>query len=224
MARPRLADERNEPGFRRRRRAQSWPILARDRLPAISTATHRATFSGRTTTVKPPIWLMDGTSLVAGAAVGPNPGADWHVTAAGDFNGDRKSDILWQHDNGQAAIWLMNGTSLVAGAAVGPNPGAEWHVQGAGQFNGDSQERHPLAARRRPSSRVAHGRRDLAGRGGPSVLTPARIGTSLRDGKCKSHRHGTARSVSCRLAQRRETDWNAVALHHPATLFVRAGR
>ena len=32
----------------------------------------------------------------------------WHVEDTGDFNGDGKSDILWQNDNGQAAIWLMN--------------------------------------------------------------------------------------------------------------------
>ena len=26
-----------------------------------------------------------------------------------DFNGDGKSDILWQNDNGQVAIWELNG-------------------------------------------------------------------------------------------------------------------
>ena len=41
----------------------------------------------------------------------------------GDFNGDGKSDILWQNDNGQAAIWLMNGLNPIAGAAVGSNSG-----------------------------------------------------------------------------------------------------
>ena len=43
------------------------------------------------------------------------------MTAA-DFNGDGKSDILWQNDNGLPAIWLMDGTNIT-GAAVLPNPG-----------------------------------------------------------------------------------------------------
>ena len=77
----------------------------------------------------------DGTTLTFGAEVGPNPGPSWHVIDAGDFNGDNKSDILWQNADGQAAIWLMNGASVIGGGPVGPNPGADWHVVGAGQFN-----------------------------------------------------------------------------------------
>ena len=59
--------------------------------------------------------------------VGANPGPSWHVEGTGDFNGDGKSDILWQHDSGQAAIWTMDGTTLIGGA-ITPNPGADWHL------------------------------------------------------------------------------------------------
>ena len=55
--------------------------------------------------------------------VGANPGPSWHVTDAGDFNGDGKADIAWQNDNGQAAIWLMNGLNPIAQTTVGSNPG-----------------------------------------------------------------------------------------------------
>lgn len=55
----------------------------------------------------------------------------------GDFNGDRKSDILWQNANGQAAIWLMNGTTATTKGLVGANPGPSWRVIGSGDFNGD---------------------------------------------------------------------------------------
>ena len=34
-------------------------------------------------------------------AVGPfNPGPSWQVKGTGDFNGDGKSDILWQNNDG----------------------------------------------------------------------------------------------------------------------------
>ena len=32
--------------------------------------------------------------------VGANPGSSWHIIGTGDFNGDGKSDILWQNTNG----------------------------------------------------------------------------------------------------------------------------
>ena len=70
---------------------------------------------------------MNGTSLVGGGPVG-NPGADWHVQGAGQFNGDAKSNILWQHDSGQAAVWLMDGTTLLAEVGVSSSPGADWDL------------------------------------------------------------------------------------------------
>src|SRR5262249_54080976 len=46
------------------------------------------------------IWLMDGFTVLAGANVGSNPGPMWHVEDSGDYNGDGKSDILWQNNDG----------------------------------------------------------------------------------------------------------------------------
>ena len=43
---------------------------------------------------------MNGTNVDRGGAVGSNPGPSWHVEGTGDFNGDGKSDILWQNDDG----------------------------------------------------------------------------------------------------------------------------
>ena len=64
-----------------------------------------------------------------GGLVGPNCGPSWHVVGAGQFNNSyTKSDIVWQHDSGQAAAWLMDGTSLVGGGLVGGNPGADWDL------------------------------------------------------------------------------------------------
>ena len=61
---------------------------------------------------------MNGTSLVSGANVGFNPGADWHAIGSGDFNGDGKADILWQNADGTVADWLMDGTSLISRRAT----------------------------------------------------------------------------------------------------------
>ena len=81
---------------------------------------------------------MDGLNPITAAAVGANPGPSWHVEDSGDFNGDGKSDILWQNDNGAPAIWLMDGTNISGGAAL-PNPGPTWDIAEAADFNGDGK-------------------------------------------------------------------------------------
>ena len=86
----------------------------------------------------PAIWLMDGTNVTFAGAVGPFASgalAGWQIKGSGDFNGDGKSDIVWQGQDGNPAIWLMDGTTVTGVGAVGFNPGASWHVVGTGQFN-----------------------------------------------------------------------------------------
>ena len=55
-----------------------------------------------------------------------------------DFNGDGKSDILWQDDSGLPAIWTMDGTTTIGVGALF-NPGPTWHVAAAADFNGDGK-------------------------------------------------------------------------------------
>ena len=87
------------------------------------------------------VWEMNGTNRVAGGSqpVGANPGPSWKEIGTGDFNGDGRSDILWQNANGQAAIWEMNGTNVIGSALVGGNPGPSWKAIGTGDFNGDGK-------------------------------------------------------------------------------------
>ena len=103
--RPRSAPIRDRAGTSRaaaisKRRQVRHPVAARRRQPAI--------------------WLMDGLRRRStGAAVGPNPGAELAHQGHGDFNNDGRSDILWQHDGGEAAIWTMNGLSVLTAGVAG---------------------------------------------------------------------------------------------------------
>ena len=82
---------------------------------------------------------MDGNTRIGGGAVNPNPGPIWKAVATGDFDGDGKSDILWQNTDGQAAIWEMNGNTRTGGGAISVNPGPTWRAVGTGDFYGDGK-------------------------------------------------------------------------------------
>ena len=76
------------------------------------------------------IWLMTGTAQVSSAAVLGTVPTAWSVAQTGDYDGDGKSDILWQN-NGSIAMWLMNGAALAQPPAlIGSASG--WTIQGAG--------------------------------------------------------------------------------------------
>ena len=69
---------------------------------------------------------MNGLTPIAQGALS-NPGSAWHLIGTGDFNGDGKSDLLFQNSDGTPAIWEMNGLIPIAQGAL-PNPGSTWHL------------------------------------------------------------------------------------------------
>jgi hypothetical protein len=74
------------------------------------------------------IWLMNGTSYSSGVSLGVVP-TQWQIVGTGDFNGNGKTDILWQNTaTGERAIWLMNGTSYSSGVSLGFVP-TQWDIR-----------------------------------------------------------------------------------------------
>jgi len=69
-------------------------------------------------------------------------GTNWHVVGTGDFNGDGRTDILWQNDDGTVRDWLGQTNGGFAGNIVNlnMNTGPAWHVVGTGDFNGDNRD------------------------------------------------------------------------------------
>ena len=73
---------------------------------------------------------MNGTQVTSSAALGGD--SNWAVAATGDFNGDGKTDILWQDKAGDVSMWLMNGSQVLSSTVIsGPS---DWKVIGTGDY------------------------------------------------------------------------------------------
>ncbi len=55
-----------------------------------------------------------------------------------DFNGDKKSDILWRNNDGSVAVWQMNGATQTSGSTIA-NVTTDWKIAGTGDFGGDGK-------------------------------------------------------------------------------------
>ncbi len=63
---------------------------------------------------------------------------NWEIKGVGDFNGDRKTDILWRNqETGDNKIWLMDGTEFTEDIAIAALPDLDWKAIAASDFNGD---------------------------------------------------------------------------------------
>jgi hypothetical protein len=94
------------------------------------------------TTGQVSVWFMDGARMTSGTLITPEGVADtnWKVVGAGDFNGDRKPDLIWHNQaTGQLSAWLMNGTRLIDGVWMSPNQVADtnWKIRAVGDVNRD---------------------------------------------------------------------------------------
>jgi predicted Zn-dependent protease len=88
------------------------------------------------------IWNMNGTAISAQGYVRQvDVSSGWQIQGTGDFNGDGRSDVLWQNTNsGQTYIWTMNGNTIAAEGYVRQlDISSGWQIQGTGDFNGDGR-------------------------------------------------------------------------------------
>lgn len=69
-----------------------------------------------------------------GLSISANPAVGLPAT---DFNGDRKSDLLWRNTDGSVAIWQMNSATATPGS-VGRLT-TDWSIAGTGDFSGDAK-------------------------------------------------------------------------------------
>jgi FG-GAP repeat len=52
----------------------------------------------------------------------------YSIVQTGDYNGDGKTDLLWQDNVGNTFIWFMNGTTVTTTGSLGNIP-TDWTVQ-----------------------------------------------------------------------------------------------
>ncbi|ALN92205.1 insecticide toxin TcdB middle/N-terminal region family protein [Lysobacter gummosus] len=81
------------------------------------------------------IWRMDGADVVEG--IGHAVGADWRVLATGDFQGDRKLDVIWTN-GAQMQLWEGDGKGGFVGIQMRDYPSG-WRVVAVGDVNGDGK-------------------------------------------------------------------------------------
>jgi len=76
--------------------------------------------------------LMGAALLVLAGMMSPSP------ARAADFNGDGRSDILWQHPSGLVRVWLLDGARVVGTGTAGV-VSRGWGIGTVGDFNGDGR-------------------------------------------------------------------------------------
>lgn len=87
-------------------------------------------------------WILNGVTLVSDSDLvdASSRSSAWRVAGFADVNGDRKADIIWQHQSaGAVYAWFMDGARRVGGGQIAPSVGASWRVVGTPDLNGDGK-------------------------------------------------------------------------------------
>jgi hypothetical protein len=89
-------------------------------------------------------WLMRGSQVISTSYLSINRVADsdWQIAGAGDTNGDRAADIIWQHrTQGWLAVWYLNGAQVIGTQLLSIQRMTDptWHIRAVGDANGDGR-------------------------------------------------------------------------------------
>lgn len=87
-------------------------------------------------------WHMRGLNVASSGFLGSTPVEQaWRIVGTGDFNGDAKRDLIWQHASGWISVWLMNGQQLVSGRMLAPDRVADtdWHIAAVTDMDQDGK-------------------------------------------------------------------------------------
>ncbi len=80
------------------------------------------------------------TFNITGAMIYQEPNTAWKIVATGDFDADRKTDILWRNSNtGQVYLMLMNGNIIAGQGLVYTEPNLSWNIVSTGDYDGDGK-------------------------------------------------------------------------------------
>src|SRR5205823_2399542 len=88
------------------------------------------------------IQLQNGATSIGGGGITNNVwDPTWQVVGVGDFNGDRKSDILLRHaGDGALVVQLQDGATSIGGGPITNDVwDPSWQVVDVGDFNGDGK-------------------------------------------------------------------------------------
>jgi VCBS repeat protein len=91
------------------------------------------------------VWYMNAKAeLVLGSYLNPDRVTDpnWRIVGTGDFDGDRKVDIVWQHKrNGLIGIWFMNGPNIKSSGYFSPSQVSDtrWAIVAVGDMDFDGR-------------------------------------------------------------------------------------
>ncbi len=85
------------------------------------------------------VYFMNGITASPATSVYDKADKNWIVANFADFNGDGKTDMLWQHEiSGQVLVYLMNGASILSARSI--YKGGEWKVEDCADFDGDGKD------------------------------------------------------------------------------------
>ena len=88
------------------------------------------------------VWLMNGVTATSTLtlSVPRMPDLNWKIVGAGDINGDRRADIVWQNQaTGGLGAWLLSDATVIRQQNLSTSVVSDlnWTIRGVGDTNGD---------------------------------------------------------------------------------------